>query len=175
MASKAKAIYSGALNQTIVRRPAVGLLRDLDRSEQKQIKREIGKKLGLLFQHYKIPTTAEDRWQSLAISLAFTHVPGFAIVDPPARAGRPRRWDYNESQNLVNLIDAINAEHKRGIKDAISIAAKRHRSTLGSNLATLETRYYEAKKRLAFFRQVMDRPFGVFGAGSMLSTTEKAS
>ena len=149
--------YQGALNRPIVRRH-LGILGDLVGEEQKRIYNEWNKKLDLLLQHFEISTSDLDCWQLLATALALTHVRGFQLVGPQKRRGRRKTWTVSEAKALVETIDSYS--EKRTLKARFNAAMKHPDWRWGKNSASIETRYYEAKKRLGpFDTSPLKRPF----------------
>jgi hypothetical protein len=154
MAGKAKAIYSGVLNTAIIRAP-VGLL-ESNRREQERIERECAKKIALLFEHYKLADAEKPNWMSLAVCLAFDHVPGLAVVDPPRRRGRKRTWQAGLGDDLVRDVVAQKRNGSLTTRQAIAILRK-HPPWERFTSQSLETRYREAMKRSAERRQRIAR------------------
>lgn len=144
MAGKTRARYAGPLNEPISRRQREAL-GDLGGAERERILNALGEKILLLFDHYEIPREAADRWQRLAIHLAFDHVKGFKI-DSSKRRGAPERWTYQECQDFVAAIDA----HKNGrrtLRQRIAMAQKRA-GWRWNRIGHPEIRYYEAKRKI---------------------------
>jgi len=137
--------YSGALRTPIkFPRPGDPALENFDET----VKREYERKILLLFEHYNIDPglPSERMWYSLALKLAFTHVPGFDIVSS-RRVGRRKKWDLNEAKALVAAIDAQKCS--KGISVAIASAMKQTDWKWGPGVRGIETRYYEAKRQIA--------------------------
>jgi hypothetical protein len=187
MGRKKNPAYPGTLNEPIVRREYMGLLAKFDSDEQRIIRARMSK-IELLFEHYQIPFGEPQCWEYLALRLALAHVPGFAVVNTPLRKrGRPKKWEISAARELVQTVDAIATERKRGINDAIQSAVKRlpqkwptkegKRRSSEKEFAALETRYYESKARLQNFDQAMKGPLtGLFGLGASVladHTTKK--
>ncbi len=160
MARKAKPIYSGALNDPIVVQP-LGTLSVVSESENKRIRDEQVEKIKLLFQHYEIESNDKNRWQKLAIALAFQHVRGLQLALPPGKAGAARLWDYQEAQLLIDEVSAIAATSKLSVAGAIRLLCKQKGDRWGSNPDSLQTRYYEAKRMLG--NAPSPEPEGAFG------------
>ena len=137
--------YSGAL-RTPIKLPRPGDLAVENFDEM--VEREYQRKIALLFTHYKIDLDLppEQLWLSLALELAFTHVPGFHIVNP-RRVGRRKKWDLNEAKALVAAVDA--QKRSKGISVAIASARKQTDWKWGQSARGIETRYYEAKRQIA--------------------------
>src|SRR5262249_9799666 len=128
-------------------RQDLGIFGDLLGEERKRIFNEWNKKLDLLFQHFEISTSDPDCWQLLATALALKHVRGFHLVDPRRRRGRRKSWTVLEAKALLNAIEAHSV--KRTLKARISAAMKQPNWRWGKNIASIQTRYHEAKKGLA--------------------------
>ena len=178
MARKKLVTYSGALSEPIVQsRPAsAGRLGEVIDPELWSIRKIWLEKFKLLFAYYQIELERPDCWEHLALMLAIMHVPGFRIVDsPPRKRGRPKKRSISDAWDLALIVDAIAAERKRGIKDAVRTAAKRYpkkwptktggtRSSQ-SEVNALVTRYYEAKELV---RKSMPQKMGaIYGLRSL--------
>lgn len=136
--------YSGALNEPIVRWQFRSLTAE---PNELRISREWWAKVPLLFAHYELRVEDDDRWRQLAFVLAREHVPGMQVVDRPRpRKGPSRKWELPRARQFVETIDQIAGDRGKGISDAIRVAKKRKK--LEGSVAGLETRYYEAKRRL---------------------------
>ena len=95
-----------------------------------EVKRELLRKFVLLLKHYKIDPhlPPEQVYFSLAVGLAFDHVPGLQIA-LPKRVGRPKRWDLEEARRLVAAVDAHKSS--KGIDGAIAIGHQTKRLEMG--------------------------------------------
>ncbi len=85
-----RAKYSGDLGTPIL--DVVWFLKE--RQNADWLREEYSRRALLLFDHYSIPISAENRWVELAIRLAKDHVPGFSVVDIssyPRKRGRPAK------------------------------------------------------------------------------------
>jgi hypothetical protein len=130
--------YPGTLNEPIVARGPFPDERIAGATEAK---------LELLFEYYQIGLHDRHRWQKLALALAVDHVPGLAVQQGARpKPGRKKTWNISESRRLVDAVNAIESERKRGINDAVHILKKRSRKEWPGK--GLEARYYECKKRI---------------------------
>jgi hypothetical protein len=112
-------------------------------------------KLELLLEHYKINTLPEAmRWKALAYALACDLVPGMHVLRrAPSKRGRPptKEWkNWRVAKRLVEVIESIKLERKKGIRDAARIAIQRHpKAWPGIDVDSLAARYYEARNLLS--------------------------
>jgi hypothetical protein len=107
-------------------------------------------KLLTLFVHYEISTNSEFRWPYLAYRLACDFFPGMDVVATTRKRARPLgKWGTELEWVFVDVIDRILAEQpKPTVEAAIEIAREREPERWGTyKTSTLETRYYELKKR----------------------------
>jgi hypothetical protein len=144
MASNRKPRYPGALNQPIVRPLKNGLWGSKNGAEYIFGQRE--KKIELLFKHFGIKREDRLRWQKLAFYLAVNHVRGMQLIDRLAELGAPQKWDISRAKERVKIIDQIQSERGRGVKDAIQIAKRR--GHLKGNEKAIEHRYRLSKKQI---------------------------
>ena len=81
-------------------------------------------KLLLLLDHYNIKPDDPACWLKLAFQLAHDHVPGMRVVESTSRArGAPLKpSDVSGARENVRIIDEINRERGKGVRDAIRIA-----------------------------------------------------
>jgi cell division protein FtsI/penicillin-binding protein 2 len=120
-----------------------------------QAYRERQEKLELLLEHYNINGLPEaKRWKVLACALAFDLVPGMHVLKrAPSKPGRPPTigWrKFGSAKRLVEVIESIKLERKKGNLDAARIAIQRHPKTWpGITPQSLVSRYYEARKLLS--------------------------
>jgi hypothetical protein len=77
------------------------------------------KKMQLLFKHYEIDPTNEQRWQALAFSLALTHVPGMQIASRP-KPGRKPTWKTGLGDVLVRAVEDVKSRTGKGTIEAIA-------------------------------------------------------
>jgi hypothetical protein len=120
-------------------------------------KREVTRSLALLIEHYIIdPSLPPERvWTSLAINLAFAHVPCFQIR-VSKKKGRRIKWDLEEARRLVAAVDAHKSS--KGIKVAIGLAIKEKDWGWGREIGSIETRYHEAKRQIMRYELAMRHP-----------------
>lgn len=145
MSRKKSSPYSGVLATPIVRQMTLGLLHLGDRRYED----ELIEKIPALFAHYGILRTDRLDWQRLAIALAFDHVEGFRIVDPPKRRGPRLRWTLEGCKALVAAIEAEQRAGRPTIGAAIRAAQQKPSWRWKSSTDSIKTRYSEAKKRIA--------------------------
>jgi hypothetical protein len=86
-----------------------------ERANAALVKRQLWKKLALLFDHYGI--VQKKDMTALALTLALEHVPGFKVQFPKAksRAGRKPKWDPGRLEELYETVQAV--KRQRGLKD----------------------------------------------------------
>jgi hypothetical protein len=120
-----------------------------------QAGRERQEKLELLLEHYNINALPEaKRWKALAYRLAFDLVPGMHVLKrAPSKRGRPptKEWKkYSAAKRLVEVIDSIKLERKKGNLDAARMAIRRQPKAWPEISAkSLVSRYYEARNLLS--------------------------
>jgi hypothetical protein len=123
--------------------------------ESERISSELRERLELLLEHYKIsdvPTLSDaKRWRALAYALARDFVPGMQVLKrAPRKRGRPPTKKWKESRiaaHLVEVVESIRLERKKGISDAVRTAKKRYpKAWPGMTADSLVSRYYEAVK-----------------------------
>lgn len=149
MAGKLNPRYFGALNEPIspIIESSGGQRILMSKGYDRYLLSQWAAKLDLLLAHYQIEPKDRGCWRELAFRLALENVPGMRVIDQPVRRkGAPRKQNFSRDHQLVELIEKINHERKRGINDAIRTAQKRHQLT--GNARSIRRRYYEAKKRL---------------------------
>jgi hypothetical protein len=165
--------YLGALAKPIdVRGPEI-LSRPELPDEHAAIRAEIQDRFALLLKHYEIDLflPLEQVSWSLAVCLAFDHVPGFQI-----RAGKPkgakRRWTLDECRALVSAVDA--KKTNKGVKVAIGMAMRRKDWKWGTNVKSIEVRYHEAMRQIKFDEQFPPYSFKkLMAAGEMYRPRRK--
>jgi hypothetical protein len=106
-----------------------------------------------LAKHYGIHGPSLYKWFWLSVELAKE----LGLFDRPGKGGAKRSvWTVDEQRELVEKVDAINAERRLGIEDAIRILQKREPKyrkkdqdthSRKSKTNPLSTRYYEATDR----------------------------
>src|SRR5262249_3044123 len=111
--------YTGALAQPIhwedhykVR----GLGQAIQEPDDAAIRKRLVEKVRLLFEHYKIDPSDEQRWQKLAMRLALAHVPGLQFANRPKRGRKPKTGLYDE---LVRTVDDVKSRTGKRTKYAI--------------------------------------------------------
>jgi hypothetical protein len=107
-----------------------------------------------LAKHHGISGTPQNKWFWLSVELAKE----LGLFDRPARRGVKRSVKTDDKQReFMEKVDAINAERRRGIEDAIRILQQRDpkfrrndrdtKSVKSRTKSSLSTRYYEAVER----------------------------
>lgn len=146
MPRKKAALYSGDLAKRIV----IGSrgFRAESPDFEKAVTDELLRRHLLLLDHYKIDRTKPIKqiYFLLSLGLALDHVPGMQFV-LPARRGRKQKWNDDEAAALVTAIDT--ARSKSGLKGAMRTAMKTEGWRWGQNIRSIESRYHEARRRLA--------------------------
>lgn len=146
--------YPGPLGEPHAKTPSFlfgGLLGPPVDAEEEARKRDLealAKKVDLLVDHYDARSEGGDvNWKSLAISLAFSHVPGFQIVETPKRKrGRPRNYDgFDLYRAILKVLD----EKRTSVANACVILSRRNGAWHGKKPTTLETRFHADKRKLA--------------------------
>lgn len=147
MSGKTKTRYSGQLNQPIVL-PLGMLYAPTSLIGAKGILRTRLVKLLLLLDHYNIKPKDPACWLKLAFLLAQVHVPGMKVVEnAPRGPGAPQKpLDVDGLRENIRIIDEIDRERGKGVRDAIRMALKRKQ--LNGSAKSLEARYYENKDLL---------------------------
>jgi hypothetical protein len=102
----------------------------------------------LLLEYYDIRPNDPACWLKLAFQLAQDHVPGMKAVEyaPRGRGAPLRPRDVSGARENLRIIDEINRERGKGVRDAIRIALKRKQ--LKGSTKSLEARHYEHRKLL---------------------------
>jgi len=109
-----------------------------------EISKRAVEKLWLLFEHYKIDPSDEQRWRELALSLALEHVPGLRFANRPKR-GRKPTWKTGLGDELVRAVDDVKSRTGKSTKEAI--AALDWEKWGGHTFDSLGARYREARVR----------------------------
>jgi hypothetical protein len=161
--------FTGRLAEPIVRQNDLALaleaygkapeeVRKIYDAESDRIATEQWEKLRLLFEHYKIDTELSPKtyWMTLAYALACDLVQGMQVLKrAPARRGRPPKWK-KDALHLVQIVESIQIERKKGIRDAVRVAMKRYPDAWpGVDPDSLVTRYYEALKVASDLRETI--------------------
>jgi hypothetical protein len=110
-----------------------------------EINKRAAEKMRLLFEHYKIDPSDEQRWQNLAMSLAFAHVPGLQFAKRRKRGPKPR-WQAGPGDKLVRAIDDVKSLTGKRTGDAIAELQKGG-MWKNDNPKSLAARYREWKRR----------------------------
>jgi hypothetical protein len=160
--------YPETLLEPIIRRPpAFGLLTSADEKkrssdeEKNRVHTAFVFKLRLLAKHFDINWDRPNALGRLALKLAMAHVPGMQIVDAPKKGrGRPKRFiDIRDPSPFLREVDAIRAENKVQISDAIRAWKRQNKSS--ETEPRLRRRYYLERDRekeiAAAFRSLIDQ------------------
>jgi hypothetical protein len=142
--------YAGALAQRI----DVGV-DQIDRIEE-VLRARLPEKIHLLFKHYKIDPSDEQRLEKLALQLAFEHVPGLQLAFRP-KPGRKPTWKTGLGDELVRAVQDVKSQTGMGTQDAIR---KLRTDKLGMwgryTVESLGPRYREAKRQQERFRKFVE-------------------
>jgi len=119
-------------------------------------------KLPLLFKHYKIDQSDEQRWGELAISLAWEHVPGLQLALRPKR--RRRTWKAGLGVDLVRAVEDVKSRTGKSTEAAIAELKeepggmwKRYTvENLGERYRQAKPDYRKAKHRQERFRKLVE-------------------
>src|SRR5262245_25487706 len=126
---------------------------------EERVREAMIRKLHLLLREHGIGSEFTNPWSILSYVLAKQYHPGFRVETEYRRSsGRPRKWDFQSQQRLIDDIDAIVMELKskspkhRGrwtIAAACGHAIKRFPERYGSMSSEgLAARYREANRSL---------------------------
>jgi|GraSoiStandDraft_24_1057298.scaffolds.fasta_scaffold99089_4 hypothetical protein len=150
--------FTGRLDDPIIGRNELDLaFKNLGEDVQTTFEREIERicaerreKLELLLEHYHLNALSDaKRWRALASALACEFVRGMHVLKrPPRKRGRPPIWKKGDhAEHLVQAVESILSERKKGIRDAVRQAKKRYPEAWpGIKSDSLVSRYYEAVK-----------------------------
>jgi hypothetical protein len=141
--------YTGALAQPIYVEDYYkftgGLGQAIQASDIAAISKERVERVRLLFGHYKIDPSDEQRYGKLAVRLALAHVPGLQVANRPKR-GRKPTWKTGLGDELVRAVEDVMSRTGKSTKEAI--AELRKEPKWGKYSArSLEIRYWEARRR----------------------------
>jgi hypothetical protein len=124
--------------------------------ESERISAERREKLELILEHYHVNTLSDaKRWRVLAYALACEFVRGMHVLKrAPRKRGRPPKWKKSSiAAHLVEVVESIKLERKKGILDAVRIAKKRYPEAWpGITADSPVSRYYEAVKVVSNFK-----------------------
>jgi hypothetical protein len=115
--------YTGALAQPIYPEDHYkftgGLGQSIREPDVAEISKRAAEKMRLLFEHYKIDPSDEQRWQKLAMSLALVHVPGLQFAKRPKR-GRKPTWKTGLGDEWVRAVEDMKSRTGKSTEDAIA-------------------------------------------------------
>jgi hypothetical protein len=142
--------YTGALAQPIYQEDHYKLTGPLGQPNWKldkdAIKKRAAEKVRLLYKHYKIDPSDEQRWQKLALRLALAHVRGLQFANRPKR-GRKSTWKTTGlGDELVRAVEDVKSRTGKGTKEAIAELLKEPKWKNHSP-QNLEARYWETRAR----------------------------
>jgi hypothetical protein len=154
--------YAGALAQPIyVDWGSVELQRspDIEAALKEMWQKRVAEKMRLLFKHYKIDQSDEsdeERLQTLAIILAYEHVPGLQLRFRP-KAGRKPKWKTGLGDKLVGAVEDVKSQTGMRTQDAIRKLQKDKPGTWGRyTVENLGARYSETKHHQEQFRKLVE-------------------
>jgi hypothetical protein len=111
------------------------------------IRKRTLEKMQLLFKHYEIDPSDEQRWQALAFSLALTHVPGLQLASRP-KPGRKPTWQTGLGDELVRAVEDVKSRTGKGTAGAIAELRKEPGGKWKTYTAqSLGARYRESRRR----------------------------
>jgi len=115
--------YTGALAQPIYPEDHYkftgGLGQSIREPDVAEISKRAAEKMRLLFEHYKIDPSDEQRWQKLAMSLALAHVPGLQFAKRPKRGPEPT-WKTGLGDEWVCAVEDMKSRTGKSTEDAIA-------------------------------------------------------
>jgi predicted Holliday junction resolvase-like endonuclease len=142
--------YAGALAQPI----DVGV-DQIDRV-QEVLTARVPEKIYLLFKHYEVDPSDEQSWQTLALKLAFDHVPGVQLrLAFLSKAGRKPTWKVGLGDELVRAVQDVKSQTGMRTQDAIR-KLQQDKPWKRFTVENLGARYREAKLSQRF-RKLADR------------------
>jgi hypothetical protein len=145
--------YAGALAQRI----------DVDVDQIDRIdevlRARLPEKIHLLFKHYKIDPSDEQSWQTLALQLAFDHVPGLQLQRAlPRNVGRKPTWKKGLGDEFVRAVQDVKSQTGMRTLDAIRKLQEDKPRTWGRyTIQNLGARYKETKRGQERFRRRVEK------------------
>jgi hypothetical protein len=133
--------YSGGLGQLTKADPNV-----VEKKMREMVQKQTFEKMQLLFKHYEIDPSDEQRWKALAFSLAITHVPGLQVASRP-KPGRKPTWKTGLGDLLVSAVEDVKSRTGKRTKDAIAKLKEEPGGRWKPSAQSLEARYREARAR----------------------------
>jgi hypothetical protein len=113
-------------------------------------------KLPLLFEHYKIDPSDEQRAERLAFMLAMEHVPGMQLAFRPKR-GRKPTWKTGLGDEFVRAVEKVISRTGKGIEAAIAELKNEPGGMWGRyTVENLGARYREAKRHQEQIRKLVE-------------------
>src|SRR5262245_9641683 len=141
--------YTGALAQPIYVEDYYkftgGLGQPIQAPDIAAIIKERAQRVQLLFGHYKIDLSDEQRNGRLAMRLALAHVPGLQVANRP-KPGRKPTWKTGLGDEWVRAVDDVKSRTGKSITKAIAELLKEPKWGKYS-ARMLEIRYWEARRR----------------------------
>ena len=143
--------YTGALAQPIYLEDHYkftgGLGQAIREPDVAAIIKERAQRVQLLFGHYKIDLSDEQRYGKLAMRLALAHVPGLQFANRPKR-GRKPTWKTGLGDKFVDAVEDERSRTGKSTKDAIAALQKEPGGMWGRySVESLGARYREARRR----------------------------
>jgi hypothetical protein len=122
------------------------------------VRRQLSRKLALLFDHYGIADKTD--MAALVWALALTHVPGFRVQFPAAKskAGRKLKWDSGRLENLCETVQRVKTKHGLTDRQALTLMVNNqeyatwgvprgHKGSKQQWIETLEARLQDGKRQ----------------------------
>jgi hypothetical protein len=143
--------YAGALAQPIYAddfyKFAGGLGRLYQETDRAMIRKRASEKMLLLFKHYRIDPSGEQKWQELATSLAFAHVPGLQLAFRP-KPGRKPTWKTGLGDKFEREVEDVKSRTGKSTEDAIAMLQEVSGGMWEKySVENLGARYREARAR----------------------------
>jgi hypothetical protein len=146
--------YTGALAQPISwedHYKVRGLGQAIQEPDIAAINKRAVEKMRLLFEHYKIDPSDEQRWQKLAMSLVRAHVPGLRLANRP-KPGRKPTWKTGLGDEWVRAVDDVKSRTGKSTNKAIAELLEEpkwrtYTSQRSTSPQNLQARYWEARRR----------------------------
>jgi hypothetical protein len=116
----------------------------------------VREKIPLLYKHYKIDPSDEQRLEKLALQLAFEHVPGLQLAFR-RKPGRKPTWKMGLGDEIVRAVQDVKSQTGMSTQDAIRELQKDKLGMWGSyTVESLGPRYREAKRQREQFRKLVE-------------------
>jgi hypothetical protein len=142
--------YTGALAQPIYLEDHYvtgGLGQPIGEPDTAAITKRRVENMQLLFKHYEIDPSDEQRWWKLAMSLVLDHVPGLQVVNRP-KPGRKPTWKTGLGDELVRAVEDVKS--RTGMRTTVDAIAELKKEPGGRwktyTAQSLGTRYRETRR-----------------------------